>query len=954
MKQIIYTLIILFSLTLNIRAQKEFGHVTPTTADFIRYGEVPVSLFTGKLNYEVPIYHIKDRDFDIPISLTYTSDGFKPAKRSGLVGLDWFLNVGGVISREVYGSPDETVPNATLGQELGYLMTVQRGKYDKDKVWNFDPDVILTDQSLAYKYLKPISSYFCDYNPDLFLFSFNGHNGHFMIDNQGVPKTNIKGYDVDISGLAPQYRYDLVLPDPSTIKIYTPDGYEYIFGGDLSALEFSMSFMEGELPVAGTTAPTILAWHLSQIIAPNGRSVKFNYKTTILDNSLSKTDPIWTSSRRAKTGTHVIPEWKNYNYTAVKAAILESIEVDDIKIAFNKSVEETLKNIYTVDQFFRGYADFNHASYQLDSINITKTNSPLFTYKLGYTNNYKRRFLSSFTQPDGGVYNFTYNHPDTGYPQPDVSGETDTWGYWKISYPTFPHRDTLTIAPMNIAKQGPSMGPYSLLNMVTYPTGGYSKFAYNHNQSTSRIDQKLTNGLIAKQLVTDTIELGGFSIYEIDHYSSTNKIETQKRYFYTENLSSPSPSSGIIYQYPPYYLDQFYRKIFIGDWIENYNISEPVIGYTKVYEQNMDGSYTKYTFTDYHTNPDVNNSKISWSSTDFDPQLLASTSVNRSTSNSQKRGLLSSKQLFDSKGNSISTEEYIYKNLPSRQISTNSNVDIQPSDYIVSFRSITGGAMATKLYLQSSPIISKTNTTNGVTKKTLYNYDTNDLLSCQKEIDSHSDTIKTVYNYLQNFKPVNTNSRNLLLRNYLNYPTEKIQYKNAQYLSSQAYSYKKSTPYPLVDSVKTFIGSNRSNPNFTKYEVYDAYGNPVSVIKNGADKIVYLWGYNGQYPIAKIENATYENVKNALGGTLPESLSSNASFDASVITKLRSDNTNLSNAQITTYTYQPLAGILTETDPRGITTYYNYDTNNRLKETYIMIDGAKKVVQKYDYHYKGK
>jgi len=941
MKQIIYTLIILFSLTLNIRAQKEFGHVTPTTADFIRYGEVPVSLFTGKLNYEVPIYHIKDRDFDIPISLTYTSDGFKPAKRSGLVGLDWFLNVGGVISREVYGSPDEAVPNALEGQEWGYLMTVQKGKYDKDKIWNFDPEVVLTDISLG-KYLKLIEGYYCDYNPDLFMFSFNGHNGNFMIDNQGIPKTNIKGYDVDISNMAPQYNSS-ILPTPSKIYIYTPDGYKYIFGGDISALEFSINFTQGILPIRGQVKPTILAWHLTEIIAPNGRSVKFKYKDAMLtDSHLNNTDPIWSSNKTSTTITN------NPTGRAIKNVVLESITVDDVVISFNNSIEKTLSNTSPTGQFNTGYSDFNYACYQLDGINVTKNNTTLYSYALGYTNNTKRRFLSSFTQSDGGVYNFTYNHPDTGYPQPDVSGETDTWGYWnKVNTIPFNPKDTMILL-MKIIKQGPAMSPYSLLNMVTYPTGGYSKFTFNHNQSTSRIDQKLTNGLIVKQLATDTIELGGFSIYEIDHYSSTNKIETQKRYFYTENLSSPSPSSGIIYQYPPYYLDQFYRKIFIGDWIENYNISEPVIGYTKVYEQNMDGSYTKYTFTDYHTNPDVNNSKISWSSTDFDPQLLASTSVNRSTSNSQKRGLLSSKQLFDSKGNSISTEEYIYKNLPSRQISTNSNVDIQPSDYIVSFRSITGGAMATKLYLQSSPIISKTNTTNGVTKKTLYNYDTNDLLSWQKEIDSHSDTIKTVYNYLQNFFPYNRIIGNYTSQNYLNYPTKKIQYKNAQYLSSQTYSYKKSTPYPLVDSVKTFIGSNRSNPNFTKYEVYDAYGNPISVIKNGADRIVYLWGYNGQYPIAKIENATYESVMNALG-CLPESLSGNTSFDASVIAKLRSDNTNLSNAQITTYTYQPLAGILTETDPRGVTIYYNYDTLNRLQN---IKDANGKVIQQFNYNYK--
>jgi len=33
-------------------------------------------------------------------------------------------------------------------------------------------------------------------------------------------------------------------------------------------------------------------------------------------------------------------------------------------------------------------------------------------------------------------------------------------------------------------------------------------------------------------------------------------------------------------------------------------------------------------------------------------------------------------------------------------------------------------------------------------------------------------------------------------------------------------------------------------------------------------------------------------------------------------------------------------------------TYYGYDDFSRLKETYIIEDNLKKVLQKYDYHYR--
>ena len=58
------------------------------------------------------------------------------------------------------------------------------------------------------------------------------------------------------------------------------------------------------------------------------------------------------------------------------------------------------------------------------------------------------------------------------------------------------------------------------------------------------------------------------------------------------------------------------------------------------------------------------------------------------------------------------------------------------------------------------------------------------------------------------------------------------------------------------------------------------------------------------YPVAKIVNATYEEVKAALG-TAPESLSSSSSPDTALIDGLR---TKLGKAHVTTYTYKPRWG----------------------------------------------
>jgi YD repeat-containing protein len=55
-----------------------------------------------------------------------------------------------------------------------------------------------------------------------------------------------------------------------------------------------------------------------------------------------------------------------------------------------------------------------------------------------------------------------------------------------------------------------------------------------------------------------------------------------------------------------------------------------------------------------------------------------------------------------------------------------------------------------------------------------------------------------------------------------------------------------------------------------------------------------------------------------------------------------------SNAYITTYTYKPLIGISSETDPNGKTIYYEYDPFNRLK---LIRDQDGKIVKTSDYKY---
>jgi YD repeat-containing protein len=126
---------------------------------------------------------------------------------------------------------------------------------------------------------------------------------------------------------------------------------------------------------------------------------------------------------------------------------------------------------------------------------------------------------------------------------------------------------------------------------------------------------------------------------------------------------------------------------------------------------------------------------------------------------------------------------------------------------------------------------------------------------------------------------------------------------------------------------------------------YDSYGNPLE-ISNRGKRMVYLWGYRGRYPVAKIENATYSQViATGVDPAILQSLSSSDEKRRRELDKLRQ---GLPDALVTTYLYRPIIGLKQVTDARGNNLYYDYDTQGRLGS---VKDTHGKIVKLYQYGY---
>ncbi len=292
--------------------------ITPTVESFqmTRHGGLQHTLNTGTMSYSIPLYVYKDEDFEIPLSLDYSFDGYRPFVHSGTIGLGWFLNCGGVITRDVHGIPDDT--NWGDNWEKGYFYTVQHSEGLKDIVNNKAVRSFGLCNSLCYSNIEvnnDVAQYWYrnepfhtryDSDPDIFHFSFMGHHGDFImlengeirVFNSDLPYGTIKVSFSSNGGI------EVV---ESTFIISTGDGYEYTF----SSMENTHSsqiysttesfFTNGDIVseptpnsklIQGIYADdqfypngedmfskrkTVTGWRLVSITAPNGNSAEFTY-----------------------------------------------------------------------------------------------------------------------------------------------------------------------------------------------------------------------------------------------------------------------------------------------------------------------------------------------------------------------------------------------------------------------------------------------------------------------------------------------------------------------------------------------------------------------------------------------------------------------------------------------------------------------------------------------------
>ena len=180
-----------------------------------------------------------------------------------------------------------------------------------------------------------------------------------------------------------------------------------------------------------------------------------------------------------------------------------------------------------------------------------------------------------------------------------------------------------------------------------------------------------------------------------------------------------------------------------------------------------------------------------------------------------------------------------------------------------------------------------------------------------------------------------------------------ISKKETIYPTSQAEANTKTQrlPMPISSLGYDLENPSKTNQNIT-YTQYDNKGNLLEYKLNGITPVVIIWGYHQTLPIAKIEGATYDQVKNLVSDIISKSNEDKDEVsEKDLITALDNfrNKEELKNFQITTYTHNPLIGVTSITPPSGIREIYKYDDANRLKQ---VLDIHGNILKEYQYNYR--
>ncbi len=371
------------------------------------------------------------------------------------------------------------------------------------------------------------------------------------------------------------------------------------------------------------------------------------------------------------------------------------------------------------------------------------------------------------------------------------------------------------------------------------------------------------------------------------------------------------PSSGVLsgksrYYYADYKADVLgtpavYERVIFS--------SQPVIpassnqgthvGYSEVVEKRSDGSFTRYTYTNFDTGQDYRDEVVRESATLMTQRIL----YQPFASAEETRGKLRKEELYTVANKRVKLREIEYTafNKATEFVravhavvtlacpNTNTDGIQEGTSYRVPTYSFLPVSETETLYDAQEQLITRTTTTT--------TYDPSKLVASTTATDSRGRAVTTTYRYPINF-PNQASSTHLTAaetnaifsmraKNMCSYPLETTTTRNGLLIGAKVQTYAAAglnnaciLPYrtyqleplqPLAPAQYTtqppssslYLSSVLSGAQMrlkATCTLYDTQANLLSLVGEGGHTSSFLWGYNKSLPIAKIENAEATEV----------------------------------------------------------------------------------------------
>ncbi|AXP80081.1 hypothetical protein CJ739_988 [Mariniflexile rhizosphaerae] len=1032
---------------------------SPDASAFTRYGDYPVNYNTGMVDMRVPIYTIKSGSLTVPIDISFHASGRMSTEYNGILGLRWVLNVGGVITRELRGYPDEwdelspynvpQNPQITSGWVDSNWLTSQWNQQDwTEGTWLYN--LLYPSQSAGvpefeelYK-ANPQTNYYWngsksnigidryDSERDIFRYQLpSGKSGKFILKKVN---DTLVGFTIPYEPL--QFNF---VGDPNNdslfieIKITDIDGTIYTYGGE-NANEYDdndVGYSRYPLPES-----FFVAWYLKEITSADKQdTIQLDYALQSKGNgSHRETITVCDRLRNATEVTFLDEESQMFiPYSQTRFEVFPGKIVKDFDSNLNLHVP--LLNSIT---FKHGEANFSYIDHSvpygvggmipiLDEITISSdSNDKKFRFDIQVEpGDYNLHLLGldyismvNSSEIIEKEYSFEYyglTNPNSG----SFGTLKDWWGYFNNNvysnydelfyYPNvlydgqmyYGNVDLGSSSMSNTSSNNDYRDPdfnslvFGMLKTINYPTGGSTGFEYENNYYDEQGVKTKGPGLRISKITNKPNQ--GENNVRIFRYGQLdiNGVETGighinpllKPYVNTVQESS-------VMHYWDYEHVGYRVRTFSSDPLDNFGSS--VIHYDKVTEYSSDDPNkawkTEYEYSQKYF--DVSNYNIDDKEKPIEYQ--------RQFYNPYREwagGKLLKKNTFNSANDTITKESYNYKikpfdylwDMPTyRHVIFSLDLANQPFSRNLSEwfdeekryheQSCTVIGYGYRGYFSGSEnLFSKTVEHfdgDGIVVTSEYTYDSQyNQIKTEETTNSNGKVSRLEYEYPFDNPTVPINSKMVGL-NMVGVPLTKSQYINKNgsdvFLQNSRTLYGEWSPTSNnwnidsnldVDIIRPrtqyFKKGNTTEEPIIEFHSYYNNGKMKEVSKTDGIHTVYVWGYNEEYPIAKIDNATFISNQPSTITSNQQTLINNAITAATnETTDITEDNLRAKlqllregfpNAMVTTYTYDPLVGVTSIIDPKGHTVYYGYDDFDRLKQ---VKDASGNILNENEYNYK--